>query len=83
MKQKDKMSWASKPDWKDAPDWAEWLAQDFDGAWYWYEKQPVLSEFIHGLWSTVESDVFANASAPDLTAAENWRESLERRRREE
>ena len=27
----------SHPRWKDAPDWANWLAQDGDGSWYWYE----------------------------------------------
>ena len=29
-----------KPDWKDAPEWANWLAQDHNGEWYWYEFQP-------------------------------------------
>lgn len=27
----------SHPRWKDAPDWANYLAQDGDGSWYWYE----------------------------------------------
>lgn len=27
----------SKPDWKDAPDWANWLAQEADGQWWWFE----------------------------------------------
>jgi hypothetical protein len=29
-----------KPDWKDAPDWANYLAQDFDGEWHWFEERP-------------------------------------------
>ena len=29
-----------KPDWKDAPQWANYLAQDKDGTWYWYENEP-------------------------------------------
>lgn len=29
-----------KPDWKDSPEWAQWLAQDSDGDWYWYELEP-------------------------------------------
>lgn len=29
-----------KPDWKDAPEWAQYLAQDGDGDWWWYEQQP-------------------------------------------
>ena len=32
-----------KPDWNEAPDWAEFLAQDNDGSWYWFEEQPVLN----------------------------------------
>ncbi len=32
----------SKPHWDDAPNWAEWLAQDSDGEWFWYEKSPFL-----------------------------------------
>ena len=27
----------SHPGWKDAPYWANWLAQDGDGTWYWFE----------------------------------------------
>lgn len=30
----------NKPDWKDAPEWAEWLAQDADGAWWWFQNEP-------------------------------------------
>jgi hypothetical protein len=39
-----------KPSWNDAPDWANWLAQDSDGSWTWYEKTPVAlySEQRHG-----------------------------------
>ena len=29
-----------KPEWKDAPDWANYLAQNGDGVWGWYEKSP-------------------------------------------
>ena len=29
-----------KPDWNNAPEWAEYLAQDHDGIWYWYETKP-------------------------------------------
>lgn len=33
----------NKPDWKDAPEWAQYLAQDADGDWYWYEQLPYAS----------------------------------------
>lgn len=29
-----------KPDWNGAPKWANFLAQDPDGDWYWYEQRP-------------------------------------------
>jgi hypothetical protein len=36
----------TEPDWEDAPEWAEWLAQDRNGAWYWYEERPYKHEFV-------------------------------------
>jgi hypothetical protein len=32
---------AIKPDWRGAPVWANFLAQDGDGEWYWFECRPV------------------------------------------
>lgn len=29
------------PSWDDAPSWANWVAQDGDGQWQWYNKKPV------------------------------------------
>ncbi len=31
-----------RPHWKDAPQWAQWLAQDADGEWFWWESMPIL-----------------------------------------
>lgn len=31
----------NKPDWKDAPEWANWLAQDKDGEWCWWNIAPI------------------------------------------
>lgn len=28
------------PHWVDAPEWAQWLAQDEDGEWYWFQDEP-------------------------------------------
>ncbi len=33
-----------KPSWNNAPDWANYLAQDDDGNWHWYESEPNWSE---------------------------------------
>lgn len=30
----------SKPDWSDAPENMNWVAQDANGQWWWYEKMP-------------------------------------------
>ena len=35
----------SHPRWKDAPDWANYLAQDGDGSWYWYECPIYVPEY--------------------------------------
>jgi hypothetical protein len=29
-------------DWENAPEWANWLAQDHDGGWWWFENKPSL-----------------------------------------
>ena len=29
-----------KPNWQDAPEWANYLAQDLNGLWAWYECEP-------------------------------------------
>lgn len=28
------------PDWKDSPRWANWLTQDKNGEWFWWELEP-------------------------------------------
>ena len=30
----------NKPNWNYAPEWANYVAQDEDGTWYWYEDAP-------------------------------------------
>ena len=30
----------NKPSWDEAPEWANWIAQDRDGEWWWFEYQP-------------------------------------------
>lgn len=39
----------SHPRWKDAPDWANYLAQDGDGSWYWYEH-PIYAREDNDAW---------------------------------
>lgn len=67
----------SKPDWyEDAPKWAEWLAQDSDGSWHWYEFRPTYEEDVF-LWIApgVGKWKFASGGAVNF----KWKETLERR----
>lgn len=60
-----------KPSWKNAPSTANFLAQDPDGRWYWYSKEP--KESMDG-WDSDKS-TFAGISSPHS----NWTESLEKK----
>ena len=63
----------TKPSWTDAPEWADYLAQDADGKWYWYENEPDDSNRLaswspsFGLWDKAE------------LRNPNWRSTLEQR----
>lgn len=61
-----------KPSWECAPEWAEWLVQDKDGDWLWFEDEPLIGErdFVHGANFTPESrgEVLGD-----------WRDTRERR----
>ena len=58
-----------KPSWDDAPEWANWLAQDENGEWYWYEDMPVKRT---NYW-IVEDCKHAGANV------DNWKNTLEER----
>lgn len=57
-----------KPNWKDAPEFAQYLAQDKDGWWYWYEKKPYADEHT---WCSIGMFKAAQESC--------WENSLEER----
>ncbi|HUT62985.1 MAG TPA: hypothetical protein VMZ04_03410 [Anaerolineae bacterium] len=64
-----------RPNWKDAPEWAQWLAQDEDGCWYWYQKKP--KAFGEGCWERLTIEHFIDiASYPTFP---NWQDTLEQR----
>lgn len=60
-----------KPDWKDAPQWANWLAQDNDGVWNWFQNKPKKDGLIWSpsLGDYMEAQVRQNA----------WEKTIERR----
>lgn len=62
-----------KPDWKDSPEWAQWLAQDSNGKWFWYEREPL----VH--FQTWDADLKAESSrvAEAKSDLVPWRETLE------
>jgi len=64
---------SGKPDWKDAPEWANYLAQDADGTWWWYESQP--SPISDG-WSPGFSRPYKPYDPPRLN---NWSSTMEKR----
>lgn len=63
----------SKPDWKDAPEWAQYLAQDYDGAWWWYEREPAVS-YTMGYFFAENGGEWEEASY-----ASDWDSTLEQR----
>lgn len=60
----------SKPNWEDAPFWAEYLSQDENGAWYWFENEPLRNR--SGEWVCMEGDCMPAASGTE------WAETLEK-----
>jgi hypothetical protein len=69
---------SNKPDWKDAPIWANWLAQDSDGQWSWWNLEPAQAKL--GSW--LQGDPLDAYQYLDLwftESAEDWRETLDPR----
>ena len=59
-----------KPEWKDAPEWANYLAQDNDGMWYWYEFKPY----------TDNGDKWHyNKGKCQIASISTWKDTLEKR----
>lgn len=60
----------NKPIWNDAPEWAEWLAQDEDGAWWYFSAMPKCQSRSFGICAD-----FAGAGE----VLGDWRDTLEKR----
>lgn len=59
-----------KPNWKDAPSWSNFVAQDENGDWWWYEYEPIIED---GNWDRSEGRYTKAFSSG------GWKESLEAR----
>ena len=70
------------PVWGSAPDWAQWLAQDENGKWHFYDGEPTANHSTIQWWvnQTTKEQNFELAAC-DLPSEENpsWRNTLQRR----
>jgi hypothetical protein len=64
-----------KPDWSIAPEWANYLAQDRDGSWHWYQDEPKQD---HEQWVLANHCTEWKLYRP-IVESKNWKETLERR----
>ena len=60
----------SKPKWKDAPDWANWLAQNADGGWCWFEKEP---------YASLGKNWIGGGMSTKVVVIDNWHDIIEKR----
>jgi hypothetical protein len=61
-------------DWAAAPEWANYAAQDADGEWYWYEKEPFRTG---NLWGYQDNTRYC----PVVPRNKNWQTTLQKRPR--
>ena len=59
-----------KPDWSTAPDFARYLAQDKEGALFWFQDKPSPGTCV---WMSRDQAIQACVANP------NWRDTLEER----
>jgi hypothetical protein len=66
---------SEKPSWDLAPEWANYLAQDRDGGWIWYEHEPKAEDTQWVLPSFICRWKYHKVH----TVIENWEDTLEQR----
>lgn len=69
----------NKYNWADVPLEVEWIATDSDGTTVCFSSQPRCRERF-GIWTPVDP---LNVSLPDNQFSGNWKESLEKRPKEQ
>ena len=60
-----------KPSWEDAPEWANYLTQNYDGSWVWWEKEPYKSKETYA-WS-------GGGKNSDVVVINHWKKTIEKR----
>lgn len=69
-----------KPSWSDAPEWAQWLARDGDGAWHWFENEPIANNSgFRFYWQIVGVAEFDYEFAGSEGTPGDWLDTLEPR----
>ena len=71
----------NRPSWNDAPEWAQWLAQDGDGDWWWYECPIEVDDLDEEEW-VEEHGVdgrLVRATSGTTPSGHDWRDTLEPR----
>jgi hypothetical protein len=61
-------------DWSVAPEYAQWLAQDKDGTWHWFDSKPFTLEFAWDFSSTRYDVAFKTGAI-----SSNWKNTLQSR----
>jgi hypothetical protein len=69
----------SKPDWSEAPSWAEWLAQDKDGTWTFFNNRPQINPYQERWEWEVCSDGSPFLEMRSSAVIGDWRNTLEQR----
>lgn len=62
-----------KPNWNQAPEFANWLTQDEDGDWWWFENEPS-ADLSTGRWDASDGD-----RDQLITIIDNWEDTKEAR----
>jgi hypothetical protein len=65
-----------KPSWDEAPEWANYLAQDYNGEWYWYNAKPTYNPYLtHWFLTYPYGGTKRQLYVPDPNP--NWKDTLE------
>ena len=67
----------NKPSWKDAPEWANYLSQDSDRLWWWFENKPVYKE-VTRVWDNGE-DTYGHYTLAASEPLPDTSDTLEKR----
>lgn len=60
--------------WHEAPSWARYAAMDEDGAWFWYEKEPIIHDY-----SWIRQAYSQHEHIPSVKSNCPWKNSLHSR----